>query len=212
MTENKVTKNQSENNIKFNEEKDEQYTKELIRRIKKGEQPAFSELVNKYRSQVASLAFKMVKDYDEAADITQIVFVKMLKNIWRYDEKKKFYTWLYRIAINASIDYIRKHKRHRHESLDNVREFEEHIEANPESSFRRHQIDDFIKKAADQLNDKQRSAFILRDVEGCKIDDVANIMNMPEATVRWYLHRARNKIRRELIRKCPQLLLILGIK
>ena len=75
MTENKVTKNQSENNIKFNEEKDEQYTKELIRRIKKGEQPAFSELVNKYRSQVASLAFKMVKDYDEAADITQIVFV-----------------------------------------------------------------------------------------------------------------------------------------
>ena len=62
MSENKVTSNHIENNIKANEEKDEKYTKELIRRIKKGDQPAFSELVNKYRSQVASLAYKMVKD------------------------------------------------------------------------------------------------------------------------------------------------------
>lgn len=194
------------------DEKDELLTKALIRRIKKGDQQAFSEMVKKYRSQVAALAYKMVKDYDEAADITQIVFVKMLKNIWRYDENKKFYTWLYRIAVNASIDYIRKHKRHRHESLENVHDIEENIDSNPESSFRRHQINDYIKKAAQGLNDKQRSAFILRDVEGCKIDDVANIMNMPEATVRWYLHRARNKIRRELLKKCPQLLIILGIK
>lgn len=194
------------------EEKDELATRVLIRRIKEGDDKAFSELVAKYKSQIAALAYKMVKDYDEAADITQIVFVKMSKNIWRYDESKKFYTWLYRIGVNASIDYIRKHKRHRHEPLENIRDFEEDHNNNPESSYQRTQIDSYIKTAASNLNDKQRSAFMLRDVEGCKIDDVANIMNMPEATVRWYLHRARNKIRRELIRKCPHLLIILGLK
>jgi RNA polymerase sigma-70 factor (ECF subfamily) len=193
-------------------DKDERYVKKLVAEIKRGNKQAFTELVNRYRSQVASLAYKMVNDYDEAADISQIVFVKMSKNIWRYDENKKFYTWLYRITVNAAIDYIRKHKRHRHEPLENFRESIENIASDPEFYYRRQQISDFINQAALSLNEKQRSAFILRDVEGCKIDDVANIMNMPEATVRWYLHRARTKVRKELMRNCPQLLLLLGIK
>ncbi len=194
------------------DDRDEREVKVLIAKIKAGNKRAFTELVNRYRSQVAAVAFKMVNDYDEAADITQIVFVKMSANIWRYDETKRFYTWLYRITVNASIDYIRKHKRHRHEPLENFHESIENLNSSPEFSYRRQQINGFIRQAANSLNDKQRSAFILRDVEGCKIDDVANIMNMPEATVRWYLHRARTKIRKELIRKCPQLLLLLGIK
>ncbi|UCD64347.1 MAG: sigma-70 family RNA polymerase sigma factor [Candidatus Zixiibacteriota bacterium] len=193
-------------------DKDERHVKRLVAEIKRGNKQAFTELVKRYRSQVASLAYKMVNDYDEAADIAQIVFVKMSRNIWRYDESKKFYTWLYRITVNAAIDYIRKHKRHRHEPLENFRESIENAAADPEFSYRRQQISRFINQAAKSLNEKQRSAFILRDVEGCKIDDVANIMNMPEATVRWYLHRARTKVRKELIRNCPQLLLMLGIK
>lgn len=194
------------------DDRDESEVKALIAKIKSGNQQAFTDLVNKYRSQVAAVAYKMVNDYDEAADIAQTVFVKMSSNIWRYDESKRFYTWLYRITVNASIDYIRKHKRHRHEPLDNFNETIETVYSNPEFSYRRQQISTFIKEAADELNDKQRSAFILRDVEGCKIDDVANIMNMPEATVRWYLHRARTKIRKDLARKCPQLLMLLGIQ
>lgn len=194
------------------DDRDEQRVKELIREIKRGDQQAFSELVRRYRSQVAALAYKMVGDYDEAADITQNVFVKMSRNIWRYDERKKFYTWLYRITVNASIDYIRKHSRHRHEPLENFQNVLEHLDHNPDASFRLQQIDGFIRQATESLNDKQRSAFVLRDVEGCKIDDVANIMNMPEATVRWYLHRARTKIRRELTRRCPHLLVLFGIK
>jgi len=184
--------------------------KKIISRIKAGDNRAFTELVKRYRNQVASLAYKMVNDYDEAADITQDVFVKMSKNIWRYDEKKKFYTWLYRITVNASIDYIRKHNRHRHEPLEEVYNYKDEDQTGPDDNYHRWQIDNYIKKATDSLNDKQRSAFMLRDVEGCKIGDVANIMNMPEATVRWYLHRARTKIRQELSRKCPHLLMLFG--
>jgi RNA polymerase sigma-70 factor (ECF subfamily) len=189
---------------------DDEKVKKIIARIKQGDKQAFTELVKRYRKQVASLAYKMVNDYDEAADIAQDVFVKMSKSIWRYDEKKKFYTWLYRITVNAAIDYIRKHNRHRHEPLEEVFNFQDEYQPGPDDNYHRWQIDEYIKIATDSLNDKQRSAFMLRDVEGCKIGDVANIMNMPEATVRWYLHRARNKIRRELTRKCPHLLMLFG--
>lgn len=194
------------------QEDDELEIKRLIRKIKKDDKTAFSELVKRYRNQVASLAYNVVNDYDEAADVTQIVFIKMLKNIWRYDEKKKFYTWLYRITINASIDYVRKHHRHRTEPLENLSDTLENFKADPEFTFRRHQINDYIHKAAQTLNDKQLSAFTLRDIEGCKVDDVADIMDIPVATVRWYLHRARTKIRKELLRTCPHLLLMMGIK
>ncbi len=189
---------------------DDEKVKKIIARIKQGDKQAFTELVKRYRNQVASLAYKMVNDYDEAADIAQDVFVKMSKNIWRYDEKKKFYTWLYRITVNAAIDYIRKHNRHRHEPLEEVFNFQDEYQPGPDDNYHRWQIDEYIKIATDSLNDKQRSAFMLRDVEGCKIGDVANIMNMPEATVRWYLHRARNKIRQELTHKCPHLLMLFG--
>lgn len=191
---------------------DEAAVRRLIQEIKHGNQRAFTELVRRYHNQVAALAYRMVNDYDEAADIAQNVFVKMARNIWRYDEKKKFYTWLYRITVNASIDHIRKHKRHRHEPLENFHHLKEPSKNDPAFVYQRNQLGGYLRDATDNLNDKQRSAFLLRDVEGCKIDDVADIMDMPEATVRWYLHRARTKIRKELTRRCPQLLMLLGIK
>lgn len=191
---------------------DEREVKELIHQIKNGSSRAFTQLVDRYHNQVASVAYKVINDYDEAADIAQSVFVKVSNNIWRYDEKKKFYTWLYRITINASIDHMRKHKRHRHEPLDNIRKVMEDLDATPDVDYQRKQLNKYINQAAENLNDKQKSAFLLRDVEGCKINDVAEIMNMPEATVRWYLHRARHKVKRELLRKCPQLLMLFGFK
>ncbi len=194
------------------EEQNELQVKALIASIKLGDKRAFTKLVQRYEKQVSALAYKMVHDTDEAADIVQEVFVKMARNIHKYDEKKKFYTWLYRITINTSIDYIRKHQRHRHESLDTVNYVLESADDSPEKNYNCRQIGGFIEEAASQLSDKQRSAFILRDVEGCKINDVANIMDIPEATVRWYLHRARQKIRKHLTRRCPHLLILLGLK
>jgi RNA polymerase sigma-70 factor (ECF subfamily) len=192
--------------------RDEARTKELIEQIRRGDKQAFTELVRRYRNQVAALAYRTVGDYDEAADITQIVFMKVNRNIGRYDPSKKFYTWLYRITVNACIDYLRKHRRHQHEPLENFSDMLETDTAGPADSYNRHRLKVYITEASQNLNEKQRSAFVLRDVEGCKLHDVADIMDMPEATVRWYLHRARTKVRKELLRRCPQLLIALGIK
>ncbi len=205
-----VMKSKSKNNDL--DDRVERETKEIVKKIKAGDQRSFSRLVRLYKNQVASLAYKMVGDYDEAADIMQNVFVKVNQNIWRFDEKKRFYTWLYRITVNASIDYMRKHHRHQHESIENVKEKADEKNDTPEASFKKSRLREYIDEAAESLNEKQRSAFFLRDVDGCNIDDVANIMNMPEATVRWSLHRARTKIKKELMKKCPQLLLGMGFK
>ncbi len=191
---------------------DEIIVKELIVEFKKGNDAAFSELVNRYRSQVASIAYKLVMDFDEAADIAQEVFVKMSKNIHKYDETKKFYTWLYRITVNASIDFMRKNKRHRHEPLEHAYQTSVKSQNLPDQSYNRERIQLYINSATETLNDKQKSAFLLRDMKGSKISEVADIMDMPEATVRWYLHRARTKITKELVRNCPHLLIMFGLK
>ena len=176
--------------VSLPDDQSEALVKALILKIKQGNKAAFTELVSRYRNQVGALAYRMVIDYDESADITQI----------------------HRITVNASIDYIRKHRRHQHEPLEEFHDIQESNRRGPEFTYQRRQLSQQIEQAADTLNDKQKSAFMLRDVEGCKLDDVANIMEMPEATVRWYLHRARSKIRKELVRRCPHLLIALGIR
>ncbi len=210
MQKEKTVTTENTNALSF--EDDEKAVKELIVKFKAGDQAAFSEIVKRYRSQVAAIAYKLVSDFDEAADIAQDVFVKMAKNIHKYDESKKFYTWLYRISVNASIDFMRKNKRHRHEPLEHAYSASTKEQNAPDQEYNRERIQKYITTAADNLNEKQKSAFMLRDVKGSKISEVADIMDMPEATVRWYLHRARTKIKKELVRNCPHLLIMFGLK
>jgi len=190
----------------------EREVKKLIAAFQAGDERAFSEIVERYRGPVTALAFRMTRDHDEAADVAQEVFVKIARNLGRYDEKRRFYTWLYRITVNAAIDHLRRDRRHQHEPLEFVSDIEERSGSDSEMSYLRRRIREHIQDATTRLNDKQRSAFLLRDIGGRKVDDVAGIMNIPEATVRWYLHRARAQIRKELLRRCPHLLFLLGIR
>ncbi len=191
---------------------EEREIKQLIDRCKLGDTVAFAELMRRYRKQVAALAYRISGDYDDAADITQAVFVKMAANIGRFDQNRKFYTWLYRITVNCAIDHLRRARRYRHESLEAYNDNLESPEVSPETRHNRELLARHIQQATLILNAKQRSAFLLRDVEGCRVDDVAEMMDVPEATVRWYLHRARTRIRKELLRRCPQLLMLFGIR
>ncbi|MFH1891349.1 MAG: sigma-70 family RNA polymerase sigma factor [Candidatus Zixiibacteriota bacterium] len=186
------------NGARNTKDNSEEETLHLIGRVKAGDNRAFGELMNRYQSQVANIAYRMVNDYDDAKDVSQLVFVKTADNIDSYDPSKRFSTWLYRITVNASIDYIRKHRRHNHEHLDNYADSLENLEASPAQIYYRKHLRFAILKAADHLNAKQRAAFILKDMEGHEVSEVAEILNMPEATVRWYIHRARLRLRREL--------------
>ena len=179
---------------------------ELIIKAQNGGQDAFKRLVDKYRSQVIGVAFKMVGDYEDAKDISQLVFVKTYQNLHRFELGKKFSTWLYRITINASIDFLRKYRRYKHESVeDNLQELKEN-KGDAEEVYRRGLIRAAIEKSLERLSFKQKSVFVLRDLEGLDIKSVSQVMAMPQATVRWYLHRARSRIRQELQKNYPHIL------
>jgi len=193
-------------------ERQEADTKRIIAEIQAGRKELYSELVDRYRNQVAGIAYKMVGDYDDAKDITQMVFVKTYYNLERFDTTKRFSTWLYRIAVNASIDYVRKFRKHKYEELDDIKESKEVNIKNPEQLFQLKELKNYVMEAAEKLNDKQRIAFINKDVKGLSIDEISSIMGMPQATVRWYLHRARKKIRTDLQRRYPDTLAKLGLK
>jgi len=199
-------------NVVAGDVQDEKELRKLIAAFRRGDQGAYARIVEKYHQPVLALAYRMVRDHDEAADIAQDVFVKMARHIDRYDEKRRFYTWLYRITFNATIDHIRRNRRHQHEPLDILSNSECAPSSDPELSFLRERLRLEIRESAEKLNPRQRSAFMLRDLGERKVDDVAGIMNMPEATVRWYLHRARSLIRKDLLRRCPHLLILLGIR
>jgi RNA polymerase sigma-70 factor, ECF subfamily len=196
-----------------NGEDDETHIKEVIKEIQAGKGHLFKEVIDRYRSQVAGIAFKMVGDYDDAKDITQMVFVKTYYNINRFDATKRFSTWLYRIAVNASIDYIRKFKKHKFEELDDLTEPRDAPlqTQTPEQVYRLKELREYVLKAARKLNEKQYTAFVLKDLEGLDIDEIAQIMGMPQATVRWYLHRARKHLRADLRRRFGPILNKLGI-
>jgi RNA polymerase sigma-70 factor (ECF subfamily) len=185
---------------------------EIIERAKNGDQAAFQQIVDKYKTQVASIAYKMVGDYEDAKDISQIVFVKTYQNLVNFDTTKKLSTWLYRITINASIDFIRKHKKHKHELLDNIFGELKEKKQDVEKIYQRSLIKWAINDSMEALNPRQKAVFVLRDLEGLDIKEVAQITGMPQATVRWYLHRARSKLRSELTKHHPQILKKMGIK
>ena len=185
---------------------EEKEIQDLIIKAQNGNQGAFQRLVEKYRPQVIGVAFKMVGDYEDAKDISQMVFVKTYQNLHHFEIGKKFSTWLYRIAINASIDFLRKYRRYKHESVeDNLAELKE-TKGDAEEVYRRGLIRAAIEKSLERLSFKQKSVFVLRDLEGLDIKSVSQVMAMPQATVRWYLHRARSKIRQELQKNYPHIL------
>jgi RNA polymerase sigma-70 factor (ECF subfamily) len=184
----------------------EKEIQDIIVRAQNGNQDAFQKLVERFRSQVVGVAFKMVGDYEDAKDISQLVFVKTYQNLHRFEIGKKFSTWLYRITINASIDFLRKYRRYKHESVeDNLHELKE-TKGDAEEVYRRGLIRAAIEKSLERLSFKQKSVFVLRDLEGLDIKSVSQVMAMPQATVRWYLHRARSRIRQELQKNYPHIL------
>ena len=186
--------------------------RDLINQARQGNQLSFKALVNKYKSQVAGLAYKMVGDYEDAKDISQNVFIKTYQNLNSFDAEKRFSTWLYRITMNASIDFLRKHRKHKMDNLDNLVGQLASPKDNTEKMFNDTLIKWAVESTLDKLNSKQKSVFVLRDLEGLDIKEISQITQMPQATVRWYLHRARAKLKGELIKNHPSVLKRIGVK
>lgn len=190
---------------------------DLIELCQKGDEQAFQTLMERYQTRVASIAYKVVGNYEDARDVAQEVFIKLYKGIQSFDPQKKFFTWLYRLTVNASIDFLRAKKRRSYEdSLEDKPEQYQNIPLPELNSvmydMERNELRELFVSLAEKLNPKQRAAFVLCDLQGFTADEVAEILDCPKVTLRWYLHEARKRIRIAIAKDHPEYLRGRGIK
>ena len=175
---------------------------QLVELIQKGDLGAYRQLVEKYQSRIYSMIAGMVRDREEAHDLTQDAFVKAFRNLDRFRLEASFYTWLYRIAKNLTIDWLRKQKRRRTDEFDEgiaARESggtiaDSHLKESPGRELERSRLKDRIFDAMETLTPEHRQIILLREVEGFSYKEISDVMGIPEGTVMSRLFYARRKL------------------
>lgn len=181
----------------------------LLHKAKNGDIYAFEDLISKYEKKVYNTVLRIIRDKEAAKDISQEVFIKVYKSLKNFNEKSKFSTWLYRIAVNTSIDELRKNKnRYNNISLDNpdpehgnTRQAEFEISGSkdtPEEKLIKKEKIKELYKAINMLQEDQRILILLRDIQGLSYDEISDVTGIKIGTVKSKLNRARNALK-ELI-------------
>ncbi len=183
--------------------------RQLVRRAKHGDEKAFRTLMERYRRKVFSIAYGMVHDSEAAYDISQEVFVKVYRYLGSFQGTSSFYTWLYRISVNLSIDWLRKQGRHDLVDFDDtlLRREPDGAEAlvvptvpdgDPLKALNRKELRGQIEKAFGSLSEKHRAVLLLREVEGLSYEEIARALKIHKGTVMSRLHHARRNLQRAL--------------
>lgn len=174
---------------------------EIIERVKKGDQAAFRRIVEEYRQQAFSLAFRIMCNEEEARDVVQESFIKVWQKIETYNMTQKFSTWLYKIVANSAIDRLRQIKRHNLINLDKVISKIEYLNLdNMQMEIDNKETAQLIRWIAEGLPEKQQMVFILRDLQGVDSSEVRQILNLSENSVKSNLYHARKAIREKLLK------------
>lgn len=179
----------------------------LITRLKKGERTAFKELVESLQDQVFNTAIGFVHNEKDAEDVAQEVFIEVYNSINDFQEDSALTTWVYRIAINKSLNLLRYKKRKKRSwffqalfnSDDDVDQLQQdrpfyHPGVDLENKERSAMLFDAIGN----LSEAQRVAFTLNKVEGLKYDEIAAIMERSASSVQGLIHRAKEQLKKEL--------------
>ena len=180
----------------------------VVCRAKEGDQKAYAELMQRYKDSIYFMALKMVNNKDDAMDLTVETFGKAFENLDKYKPDFAFSTWLFRIATNNCIDFIRK-KRINIVSLHSLtdddgeeRQFEMRSETlNPEETSIRKQENEKLKNIFDQLPLRYRKLIILRYFEEQSYEEIAQQLDLPLGTVKAQLYRARDLLGNVMNRK-----------
>jgi RNA polymerase sigma-70 factor, ECF subfamily len=174
----------------------------LVRRTLAGETSAFNELVRRYQKCVHSLIYRIVANEDDAADLLQETFVRAYRALNSFRQDASFVTWLYRIASNLSIDLIRSRKTRGSLSLDfeiaEGREPAADESCSPEDVLVRGEVSDHVHRAVMGLPDRYRIVIVMRHLQGLRINEIAEALQIPVGTVKTHLYRARELLRQRL--------------
>jgi RNA polymerase sigma-70 factor (ECF subfamily) len=179
---------------------------ELLIAVKAGDATAYRGIVEKYQNRVYALVYGMVRNREDARDLTQDAFVKAYNSLDSFRLESSFYTWLYRIAMNLAIDFLRKRQRQGTTSFDEAvasrddggSVAEIHHTDDPRRTLERKRLYDRIMASLEQLPADQKQVILLRELEGLSYKEISEIMDIPEGTVMSRLFYARKKLQKLL--------------
>ena len=175
---------------------------ELIKKACSGDLAAYQEFIRLYSPRVHAIAYQIVGNSIDAQDIAQEVFIRLYRSLRTYKPQFKFTTWLYRLTVNHSIDYLRKHSRHKNISLENVQDESKLKDSapSPDRSLDLNELKGAIQQISEGLTWKQRKVFVLRELQGFSTNEVAQILKCRVSTVRVHLSKARKHIKVALLK------------
>jgi RNA polymerase sigma-70 factor (ECF subfamily) len=179
--------------------------KEVVKRARKGDKQAFAQLVNAYSERVYNLALRILRNREDAEDVLQETFLTVLEKFETFDGRSAFFTWIYRIATNASLMKLRRKKIVFTEFPDNP-DLERGIEnivfidwsQDPTAEIQDKEVKQVLDKAINELPEIYRTVFILRDLEYLSIKETGKILEISEENVKIRLRRARLFLRDKL--------------
>ncbi len=178
--------------------------KELLIKAKNGDEDAFEEIIKLYEQKICSTIFYMVKNENIVEDIAQEVFIKVYKNISKFNEESSLYTWIYRITMNTCIDQIKKEKK-----ITYINTFVDTDEGEVEMQFEdeTQRLDEIVEnklkresliKAIKSLPAEQRALIVLRDIRQFKYMEIAEMLKLNLGTVKSKISRARQTLKESL--------------
>jgi len=172
---------------------------ELMLRVKQGDASAFNEIVMQYQDDVIGLCFRYVGNQVDAEEVAQEVFVRLYQSRDSYEPRGKLTTYLYRIAVNRSLNFIRNQRRRKWLSFDKVQRSHSLSDPeNPESAFERQEQEAMIQEAIQALPKNQKTVLILRRYQELSYEEIAEIMGCSIPSVESRLFRARQTLRKTL--------------
>jgi len=172
---------------------------EYVRRIQRGETESFEILVRRHEKAIFNLVYRMLGDYDDAAETAQEVFLSAYRAIGQFRGDANFSTWLYRIALNHATTRRKSTntRQHRLVPLDGT-ELVSDVELGPAESLEKKEVRERVQRALNELEPEDAMIILLRDLQDIAYEDVARVLNIPVGTVKSRLHRARQALKARL--------------
>ena len=179
---------------------------QIIEQLKQGNEPAFRYLVEQHQKMVVNTCFSLVHDSDDADDLAQEVFIEVYNSIDRFRADAKISTWLYRIAVNKSLNFIRDNKKRKFfKKIEDVFTGRNYTDSDtglsfdePDAELQEKQKAAILHKAIDSLPENQRVAFTLNKYEDLSYKEISEVMGLSLSSVESLIHRAKKNLQEKL--------------
>lgn len=174
---------------------------ELVQKTLDGDMDSFSVLVERYEKQIYSLTYRLANNPEDARDMAQEVFIHIYKVLDKYDQDRKFFSWMYKVATNVCYNALRRGKNEQSVSLDKVIEIMPLIgwpETQPEQQYERKETQELVRQAVADLPEKYRVPLVLRYLQEMSYKEIAEYMDLPLTTIETRLYRGKAMLQKKL--------------